>query len=204
MLSRTILNVKKIVQRCLLCNRPFSTVTTATNPSSPFDSNHNIVLQSQTNTAAHHHHHPLSNHPSPLEYLMKNILEVNTVNMEHIRLIQKDDFYNKMDHFQRLLMEAESCVMDCKMSDCKSDQDEEERREARDAVKELLFEFLELVDDLKYMSNDGSEVNVDHQIQQVRKRLEGMDDMIDDCNPLQLKVIITKINGASQLIQDIV
>lgn len=199
MLSRTIPNVKRMLQRCLHCNRPFSTITTATNPS-PFDSSnhHHIVLQSQTDAAAPH---PLSN-PSPLEYLMKNILEVNNINMERIRLIQKDDFSNKMDHFQKLLTEAESCVMDCKMSESKSDQCEEEQREARDAVKELLFEFLELVDDLNYMSH-GSEVNVARQIQHVRKQMEGMEDIIDDCNPLQLEVIITNIYGASQLIHDI-
>lgn len=133
---------------------------------------------------------------------MKNILEVNNINMERIRLIQKDDFSNKMDHFQKLLMEAESCVMDCKMSESKSDQGEEEQREARDAVKELLFEFLELVDDLNYMSH-GLEVNVARQIQHVRKQMEGMEDIIDDCNPLQLEVIITNIYGASQLIHDI-
>ena len=61
---------------------------------------------------------------------------------------------------------------------------------------------MELVDDLNYMSH-GLEVNVASQIQHVRKQMEGMEDIIDDCNPLQLEVIITNIYGASQLIHDI-
>lgn len=120
--------------------------------------------------------------------------------MEQIYLIQKNDFHNRMDHFQKLVMEAQSYVMDFKISEYRMDEDE---IEARASVKELYFEFLEIVDDLNSMNHDEDE-KVTRRIQQVKKRLEGVEDRIDDCNPLNLHVIISNIYVASKLVRDVV
>lgn len=192
MFPRTAPSINRILQRCRIRHRSFSTVTA--NSSSNFDSN---LLQSH---AGNNTSHSVSNHGS-LEYFMKSILAVHDVNMEQIRLIQKDEFHNRVDHFQKLLMEAQSCVMDCKSSENRTD--EEEEKEARGAVKELYFEFLELLDDLNSIGN-GSGGKIARHIKRVKNRLEGMEDMIDDCNPLQLQAVIAKIYGTSQFIHDVV
>lgn len=198
MLSRTVPSVHRILQRYLIYHRSFSTVT-STNPlpsnstSSTFDPN---LLPSHdgTNTS-----HMVPNH-SPLEYIMRSILKVHDVNMEQIYLIQKNDFHNRMDHFQKLLMEVQSCVMDFKISENRMNEDE---IEARASVKELYFEFLEIVDDLNSMNHDEDE-KITRRIQQVEKRLDGVEDRIDECNPLKLHAIISNIYVTSKLIRDIV
>lgn len=107
-------------------------------------------------------------------------------------MLQKNDLSKKMQRLHNLLSEAESCIKDCKQSDMLTA--EEELKEARDSVKELYFEFMEILDDFSLkMATEFSKTNV---VQQVRRRLNSVEHVIDVCNVWQLQVIMSQFSDS--------